>query len=61
MSDRLHVHCRDANSYPDSYPVFGHSLTIPERFVNRPPTPALLSIAAWINPPKLLVSGDVAQ
>lgn len=33
----------------------------PERFVNRPPTPALLPTAAWINPPKLLTSGDVAQ
>ena len=33
----------------------------PERFVNCPPTPALLPSAAWINPPKLLVSGDVAQ
>ena len=32
----------------------------PERFVNRPPTPALLPTAAWINPPKLLVSGEVA-
>ena len=27
----------------------------PERFVRRPPTPALLPTAAWINPPKLLV------
>ncbi|CAN5489789.1 IS3 family transposase [soil metagenome] len=33
----------------------------PERFVNRPPTPATLPTAAWINPPKLLVAGDVAQ
>lgn len=33
----------------------------PERFVNRPPTPAALPTAAWINPPKLLVSEDVAQ
>jgi putative transposase len=33
----------------------------PERFVNRPPTAALLPTAAWINPPKLLMSGDVAQ
>ena len=33
----------------------------PERFVRRPPTPALLPTAAWINPPKLLVSEDVAQ
>jgi putative transposase len=34
----------------------------PERFVNRPPTPALLPSAAWINPPKLLVaSQDAAQ
>lgn len=32
----------------------------PERFVNRPPTPALLPTATWINPPKLLVLGDVA-
>ena len=32
----------------------------PERFVNRPPTPASLPTAAWINPPKLLASGDVA-
>ena len=32
----------------------------PERFVNRPPTPAPLPAAAWINPPKLLVPGDVA-
>jgi putative transposase len=33
----------------------------PERFVRHPPTPALLPTAAWINPPKLLVSEDVAQ
>lgn len=33
----------------------------PERFVRRPPTPALLPTAAWINPPKLLISEDVAQ
>jgi putative transposase len=33
----------------------------PERFVNRPPTPAALPTAAWINPPKRLVSEDVAQ
>jgi putative transposase len=33
----------------------------PDRFVRRPPTPALLPTAAWINPPKLLVSEDVAQ
>lgn len=33
----------------------------PERFVRRPPTPALLPAAAWINPPKLLISEDVAQ
>ena len=33
----------------------------PNRFVRRPPTPALLPTAAWINPPKLLVSGDVVQ
>ena len=33
----------------------------PERFVHRPPTPALLPAAAWINPPKLLISEDVAQ
>lgn len=31
----------------------------PERFVNCPPTPAVLPTAAWINPPKLLASGDV--
>lgn len=33
----------------------------PERFVRRPPTPALLPAAAWINPPKLLISEDVTQ
>ena len=33
----------------------------PERFVNCAPTPPLLPIAAWINPPTLLVSEDVAQ
>lgn len=35
----------------------------PERFVRRPPTPALLPTAAWINPPKLLPesSEDVVQ
>lgn len=33
----------------------------PERFVRRPPTPALLPKAAWINPPKLLISEDVTQ
>lgn len=33
----------------------------PERFVRRPPTPAPLPTAAWINPPKLLVSEDVGQ
>jgi putative transposase len=33
----------------------------PERFVNRPPTPALLPTAAWINPPKLLRSEDATQ
>lgn len=33
----------------------------PERFVNRPPAPVPLPTAAWINPPKLLTSGDVAQ
>ncbi len=35
--------------------------TTPESFVHRPPTPALPPIAAWINPPKLLVAEDVAQ
>ena len=33
----------------------------PDRFVRRPPTPALLPTAAWINPPKLLKSEDAAQ
>ena len=33
----------------------------PERFVHRPPTPALLPAAAWINQPKLLIPEDVAQ
>ena len=33
----------------------------PERFVRRLPTPAPLPTAAWINPPKLLRSEDVAQ
>jgi putative transposase len=35
----------------------------PERFVRRPPTPAVLPTAAWINPPKLLStsSEDVVQ
>jgi putative transposase len=33
----------------------------PNRFVRRPPTPAMLPTAAWINPPKLLHSGDAAQ
>ena len=33
----------------------------PERFVRRPPTPAALPTAAWINPPKPLVSEDAAQ
>jgi putative transposase len=33
----------------------------PNRFVRRPPTPALLPTAAWINPPKLLVSEDAVQ
>lgn len=33
----------------------------PERFVHRPPTPALFPTMPWINPPKLLVSEDVAQ
>jgi putative transposase len=33
----------------------------PERFVRRPPTPAPLPTAAWINPPKRLVSEAVAQ
>jgi len=35
----------------------------PERFVRRPPTPAPLPTAAWINPPKLLAgsSEDVVQ
>jgi len=33
----------------------------PNRFVHRPPTPALLPTAAWINPPKLLISEDVVQ
>jgi putative transposase len=33
----------------------------PERFVRHPPTPARLPTAAWINPPKRLASGAVAQ
>ena len=33
----------------------------PERFVRRPPTPALLPTAAWINSPKRLASEAVAQ
>jgi putative transposase len=33
----------------------------PERFVRRPPTPAPLPTAAWINPPTRLASGAVAQ
>ncbi len=33
----------------------------PERFVRRLPTPAPLPTAAWINPPKLLISEDVTQ
>jgi putative transposase len=32
----------------------------PERFVNRPPTPARLPTAAWINPPKPSTSGPAA-
>lgn len=36
-------------------------LATPNRFVRRAPTPALLPTAAWINPPKLLVSEDAAQ
>ncbi len=37
-----------------------HTAT-PKRFVNQPPTPPALPIAAWINPPKLLAPGDVVQ
>lgn len=33
----------------------------PNRFVNRPPTPAPLPTATWINAPKLLASEDVVQ
>ena len=33
----------------------------PERFVRRPPTPAPLPTAVWINPPKRLESEAVAQ
>ena len=33
----------------------------PERFVRRPPTPAPLPTAAWINPPKRLESAAVVQ
>ena len=33
----------------------------PERFVRRPPTPAALPAAAWINPPQRLPSEAVAQ
>lgn len=33
----------------------------PERFVQRPPTPAALPTAAWINPPKRLLAEAVAQ
>lgn len=33
----------------------------PNRFVRRPPTPALLPTAAWINPPKLAGLEDVVQ
>lgn len=33
----------------------------PDRFVNRPPTPAPLPVAAWINAPKLLALEDVVQ
>ena len=33
----------------------------PDRFVRRPPTPARLPTAAWINPPKRLESGAGAQ
>ena len=34
----------------------------PDRFVRRPPTPAALPTAAWINPPKLLgLAADDAQ
>ena len=32
----------------------------PERFVRRAPTPALLPVAAWINPPPLLVASEDA-
>ena len=35
--------------------------TTPERFVRRPPTPAPLPTAAWINPPKRLSSEAAAQ
>ena len=33
----------------------------PNRFVRRAPIPALLPTAAWINPPKLLISEDAAH
>ena len=35
-------------------------IATPERFVDRPPTPAPLPTAAWINPPKLIVSAELA-
>jgi putative transposase len=33
----------------------------PERFVRRPPVPAALPTAAWINPPKRLPAGSVSE
>jgi len=33
----------------------------PNRFVRRPPTPALLPTAAWLNPPKPVISDDAVQ
>jgi putative transposase len=33
----------------------------PDRFVHRPPTPAALPTAVWINPPKLLVASEDAS
>jgi putative transposase len=33
----------------------------PERFVRRPPVPAALPAAAWINPPKLLVASATSE
>lgn len=52
----VHHHLASARRDQRATVLTAAFVNTPERFVRRPPTPAALPTAVWINPPKLLIA-----